>query len=142
MTAFSNQSDRILAAENGFVCYFYMASTARMLFDRDTAMGGFPVEAYYRKQASKNCYIMSVCMWLTVKLQRDYPDGKQLPIDVGYIGRRHVINTLEGLEQRVIEDKGDNALDLCTKIIGAHDGTFQRVNCNYCEKLDDKRLPR
>jgi hypothetical protein len=104
--AFSGPSDRILAAENGFDCYFYMASTARMLFSDADAKRGFPFEVYYRIQASKNCYVVAVCMWLTIKLQRDYPNRNQLPIDVGYIGRRHVIDTQEGLEQRVIQDKG------------------------------------
>jgi hypothetical protein len=139
--AFSDQSDRILAAENGFDCYFNMASTARMLFDRATAMGGFPVEAYYRIQASKNCYIVAVCMWLTVKLQRDYPNRKQLPIDVGYMGRRHVIDTREGLEMRVIKDKGDNAFDLCKDIIGNEGliSCFERVNCDFSACLEDKQ---
>jgi hypothetical protein len=135
--AFSDQSDRILAAQNGFDCYFYMASTARMLFDRATAKGGFPVEAYYRIQASRKGYIVAVCMWLTVKLQRDYPNRKQLLIDAGYIGRHHVIDTREGLEMRVIEDKGDNAFDLCQNIIGDVK-TFDKVNCHFCQR-DDKK---
>jgi hypothetical protein len=136
--AFSDQSDRILANEEGFDCYFCMASTARMLFDRATSKGGFPVEAYYRKQASSICYIVAVCMWLTLKLQRDYPNRKQLPIDVGYMGRRYVIDTLEGLELRVIEDKGDNALDLLKKIIGDINKDLQKVNCDFRNFLNDK----
>jgi hypothetical protein len=162
--AFSDESDRVLRSRNGFNRYSYMASTARMLFDNPpttpsrpqrrvfrrfvgrqydcdppaTAMGGFPVEAYYRIQGSRKCYIVAVCMWLTVKLQRDYSDRKQLPIDVGYIGRRHVIHTREGLERRVIENKGDNAFDLCKKIIGDSANNFERVNCDFRRQHNDK----
>eukprot|EP00978_Attheya_sp_CCMP212_P016519 scaffold43346_cov33-Attheya_sp.AAC.2 len=137
---FSDQSDRILADVKGFDCYFHMASTARMLFDQTNSTGGFPVEAYYRIQASSNCYIVAVCMWLTIKFQRDYPNQNQLPIDVSYIGQRHVIDTPEGLERRVIDDKGDNALDLCQKIIGdgEHLQAIEKVNCNFQQCLNNK----
>ena len=136
--AFSHQSHRVLAHARGFDSYFYMASTARMFFEQRNATGGFPVEAYYRVQRSSNCYIVAVCMWLTVKLQRDHPAGpNQLPIDVGYIGRRYVIDTREGLERRVIEDRGDNAMTLCEKIIGSYE-EWVRVNCDFQNCMDDQ----
>jgi hypothetical protein len=99
----------------GFDAYFHMASTARMFFGQVNTTGGFPVSVYHRMQGSQNCYIVAACMFLTVCLQQVEPD--QMPLDVGCVGRRHVIDTLEGLEKRVIHDKGDNAMDLVQSII-------------------------
>jgi hypothetical protein len=107
--------NKLLEHPNGFDAYFHMASTVRMFFDQDNATGGFPVSVYHRMQGSRNCYIVAACMFLTVCLQQVDPDQK--PLDVGCVGRRHVIDTLEGLEKRVIHDKGDNAMDLVESII-------------------------
>ena len=118
--AFPHHSHRMPQNEQGFEVYFRMASTARMLFERDNAFGGFPREAYYRVgvQDSSNCYLVAACMWLTIKLQKDNEGEEQLPVDVGYIGRRFVIDTREGLERRVIHNKGANAVDVIEKVIG------------------------
>eukprot|EP00978_Attheya_sp_CCMP212_P037570 scaffold178690_cov53-Attheya_sp.AAC.1 len=60
---FSDQSDRILVhGEKEFDCYFYIASTARMLFNWATLTGRIPVEGYYHIQASRNCHIVAVCV--------------------------------------------------------------------------------
>ena len=125
----SHESHQVLAHACGFKTYFFMASTARMFFEQPNARGGFPVDAYYRVQNSSNCYIVAVCMYLTIKLQRDHPEQNQLPIDVGYIGRNYVVDTREGLEGRVIHDRGENAMTLCQKIIGK-DNCWEKVNCD------------
>ena len=130
--AFSDLSDRILDSKSGFDVYSNLVYTANRLFRADGAKGGFPVEVYYRVQTSKNCYIVAVAMWLTIKLQRDYPEMTQDPIDVGYIGRRYVIETREGLEKRVLHDKGGSAMALLCKIT-QRAGYFEKIICNYSE---------
>lgn len=128
--AFPRHSHRMPRDEEGFQVYFQMASTARMLFERKNASGGFPREAYYRVQDSNNCYLVAACMWLTIKLQEVNEVEEQHPIDIGYIGRRHVIHTREGLEQRVIRNKGANVVDIVVSVIGSSCG-WVRVNCNF-----------
>lgn len=127
--AFPHYSHRMPFSDAGFEIYFQMASTARMIFERENATGGFPVAPYYRVQDSANCYTVATCMFLTIKLQRDYPKLQQQPVDVGYIGGRHVIETREKLEKRVLHHKGGDAVTLCRDVIG--EDCWERVNCNF-----------
>jgi hypothetical protein len=118
----------------GFDAYVRFHSSVTMLFENKHAKGGFPSDILLRRQKSKNCYIVAACMYLTVKLQRDHPppkdhpEQKQLPIDVGTVGRRYVIDTREGLEQRVIDNEGDNAMALVRKITN---------RCNFASVICD-----
>jgi hypothetical protein len=127
--ALSSTSDKVLQDVDSLNAYFYMVSTAEKFFsDTENATGGFPTRVYSRVQGGRNCYVVAACMWLTLCLQKNYPDEQ--PLDAGYIGRRHVINTREGLEDRVIRNTGGNAFDLVKKIVG-RPADVERVNLDF-----------
>ena len=133
--AFSNPPSVLRAGtdddENRFDTYFQMAYTSRLFFSKPRTHGGFPKEVYHRMQASRNCYLVAACMWLTIKLQRDNPELDDIfPLDDAHIGRRHVIETREKLEDRVILDKGADVVTLCQQIIGK-DYAWKQVNCDF-----------
>jgi hypothetical protein len=148
LVAFSADSDSILQHEDGFYTYFFFARSCLLLFKSDpNSIGGFPVIPYYRIQASKNGYIVAVAMFLTLILQKQeqekWEDTKKvLPIDVGWLGRRFVTGTLDGLQNRVIEDKGKHSIHLILDIIGKkYARHFRTVDLNYVgqERIDSTR---
>jgi hypothetical protein len=76
-------------------------------FDQSDTIGGFPFDPIMRlKGDNANGFIASPCMFMSINHQRDYPEMKMDPIDIGYVGRHYVIDTLEGLEKRVINNAG------------------------------------
>jgi hypothetical protein len=130
---FSSHDDRIMSSKNGFNVYFRMATTARMFFAQKHAMGGFPKEAYLRSQGTNsNCYIVAFAMWLTLKLQRDNPKETILPADTGFLARHFVIDTMQGLEDRVNSDKGGNALQFAKQVLG-NSKKFITCDCNFSD---------
>ncbi|KAL3920843.1 MAG: hypothetical protein SGILL_003055 [Bacillariaceae sp.] len=115
----SKHHDRIMRSENGFNVYSRMATTCRLLFGMSHAKGGFPKEVYLRNQGlSRHCYIVAVAMFLTIHMQRCNPECDIAPIDTGWLARRFVIDSVEGLTDRVIKDKGSNGLDFLVKVLG------------------------
>jgi hypothetical protein len=146
LVAFSAESDSILQHGDGFGAYFLFARSCLLLFESDpNSIGGFPVIPYYRIQASKNCYIVAAAMFLTLILQKQEQEregkcpehaNKVVPIDVGWLGHRFVTGTLDGLQNRVIEDKGKHSIDLIIDIIGKRYARhFRTVDLNYVGQM-------
>jgi hypothetical protein len=133
--ALSSSSDKLLKGDDAFKVYFTFANSVRLFFANDNATGGFPKGIFYRVQASSNCYIVAACMWISLCMQKCNPESELPPLDVGYIGRNYVINTTEGLETRVIGNRGGNAMGLARKIIG-DDPEIGKVCLNFSRLLD------
>ena len=119
--AFSDASDKISFKEGTFESYFLVASTARIFFHEDGAVGGFPRKAILRYQSSKCCYVVSVCVWLSLQHQRDRPNANARdldPIDVAQVARRKIITDDTELENRVLLDQGRSAIELAQELTG------------------------
>lgn len=145
LVAFTAESDSLLQHKVGFTAYFAFAWSCEQLFKQVGAYGGFPAICYYRIQASANCYIVAIAMFLTLTIQKQGATNFS-PIDVGWLARRFVTNTLKGLEDRVIRNKGKNSIEVCTAILGEVAEQFDRLNLNYIKqnksnrKQDERKL--
>ena len=136
---FSDASDRIQYSDKAFEHFFRMAETARLFFLQDGVVGGFPMEPVMRLQASSNnCYIVSVCMWLTLMLQRKFPESEDeaKPIDVAHCARHWVICDDKSLVTRVVDNTGGCAERLAMDLTGVRDpDSWDRVDFDNKDAL-------
>ncbi len=122
LIAFSPPSDTVPKAlfkskhEAFFEQYFKFATTCDHLFHNNKSTVGFLDLPYYRIQHSKNCYIVAVAVFLYLTLRKQNPNQK--PIDIGWLARHYVTNTLELLKHRVIQNKGGGTKQLLESILG------------------------
>ena len=121
---FSDASDQIQYSDKAFENFFRMAETARLFFLQDGVVGGFPMEPVMRLQASSNnCYIVSVCMWLNLMLQRKFPESEdeEKPIDVAHCARHWIIRDDKSLVSCVVDNAGGCAEGLALSLTGVRD---------------------
>jgi hypothetical protein len=131
--AFSEASDTILFNEGAFEDYFSTASVARMFFAPEDLVGGFPMEAILRYQRSQCCFLVSACVWFTLKLQRDMPNAVDAtqPIDVANVARHKLITNNEKLKERVVQNKGGKAFALAMTLTGCGNQDFVSLSFMY-----------
>jgi hypothetical protein len=119
--ALSDASDKISFQEGTFEIFFLAASTARIFFRVDDAVGGFPRKVFLRYQASRCSYVVSVYVWLSLQHQRDRPSVNEReldPMDVTQVARRNIITDDNALEKRVLLDQGRSAILLAEEVTG------------------------
>jgi hypothetical protein len=125
VVALSDASDKISFQENTLETYVLAVSTARIFFDENGVVGGFPRWVFLRYQASRCCYVVSVCVWLSLQHQRDSRpnnnanDERELnPMDVTQGARHNIITDDHALKNRVLRDRGRSAILSAEKLTG------------------------
>ena len=122
--AFSDSSDHIQYDNSALKRFFNMAETTWRYSKQDGAIGGFPLEPFERLQASSsNCYMVSVCTWYTLMLQRQFPNATHAnhPIDVAHCARRWILSDDDALIERVVKNKGGCAASFALDLTRVRD---------------------
>lgn len=138
--ALSPMADTVPQDEKAFESYLGFVTVCELVFANDKSSRGFPGIPYLRLQQSKNCYIAASAMFVSLYMQKQNPDQK--PLDVGWVARRYVTNTMERLEQRVIHNKGGNSKVLVENIIGGEfaETAMRTVPMNIEDSQDTEEL--
>ncbi len=113
---FSPSKDTALQGNEGFDTYYLFRSACEYLFGEENSSRGFPGKPYLRIQKSSNCYIAASATFISLCLQKQ--DATNEPIDVGWLARHYVTNTLDGLKSRIIENRGGSSKNLVKRVLG------------------------
>jgi len=115
---FSPSQDTALQGNEGANTYILFATSCEYLFGEENSSRGFPGKPYLRIQRSSNCYIAASATFITLCLQKQDPRNE--PIDVGWLARHYVTDTLDGLKSRIIENRGGSSKALVEKVVGEY----------------------